>query len=325
MDFHKDLNDYIKETINYDLGISISSKTLEVKLRATQESQLRLQERVSSLLPQLKQKDQLIEGLKSESSMSARALKKFVEENQVLAMECDKLVARCHHLENECTLYDKDRDALMEFGNDADQRAQVAQSRVLDLERDLLLKENELIRYNQEHHLVNSTCTHEENSLLNSVLATLTSLDDDSTFAFLQANRDNEYCRQLLSMSNSIRPSTRSVLSLVAKIKSLKRDKEHLKTNLHKAEKEVKLLFNENNALEKENKRLWRRFRERKQPNSWGKHTDSPSNKSTKRKSSPGSSSPIQRKIHFEDQDFARQPLSPLGHINSPDCRGHEK
>lgn len=37
----------------------------------------------------------------------------------------------------------------------------------------------------------------------------------------------------------SINPSTRSVLSLVAKVKSLEKDKEHLRTNLHKAEEEV--------------------------------------------------------------------------------------
>lgn len=38
----------------------------------------------------------------------------------------------------------------------------------------------------------------------------------------------------------SLQPSIRRVLSLVAKIKSLQKDKEHLTTNLRKAEEEVK-------------------------------------------------------------------------------------
>jgi len=36
-------------------------------------------------------------------------------------------------------------------------------------------------------------------------------------------------------------PSALSVLSLVAKVKSLEKDKEHLRTNLHKAEEEVNI------------------------------------------------------------------------------------
>ena len=57
--------------------------------------------------------------------------------------------------ENECALYDKDREALMEFGNDADERAREAQTRVLDLERDLLFMGNELNKYKHQHQLVN--------------------------------------------------------------------------------------------------------------------------------------------------------------------------
>ena len=179
-------DDYIKQTLDDTLGIPVSSKTLESKLRASQDSQWRLRERLLSLLPQLKQKDQLIDRLKvsrlfkiflsqfifnlqidieifglcffleqSEAGMNARALKKFVEENQRLATECERLLARCHQLENECALYDKDREALMEFGNDADERAREAQTRVLDLERDLLFMGNELNKYKHQHQLVN--------------------------------------------------------------------------------------------------------------------------------------------------------------------------
>ncbi|RDX89415.1 hypothetical protein CR513_28863, partial [Mucuna pruriens] len=345
MDLPGDVDDYIKETVDNTLGIPVSLQTLEAKLRASQDSQWRLRERLLSLLPQLKRKDQLIQHLKSESNMNARAVKNFVEENRRLAKECEKLLGHCRQLENECKLYDKDREALMEFGNDADERAREAQSRVLDLERDLLFMDNEFNKYRHRHQLLfafsmkvnsSSACTLGENNLLDSVLATLTSKDDDSTtYAFLQVNSENESCKQLLSIIN---PSTRSVLSLVAKVKSLEKDKEHLRTNLHKAEEEVKILFDENNVLENENKRLLRQYQERNHHDSGGKHTNSPSSakaigqynytyifmwhlQSNKRKSSPRTSSPMERKmIDFSD----RQPLSPIRH-NSPDFRMHKK
>jgi len=77
-----------------------------------------------------------------------------VEENHRLALKCDKLVAQRCRLENECALYDKDREALMEFGNDADERAREAQSQVLNLQQDLLLMQNEVQKYKHHHELV---------------------------------------------------------------------------------------------------------------------------------------------------------------------------
>lgn len=47
-----------------------------------------------------------------------------------------------------------------------------------------------------------STCTLGEKNLLDSFLATLTNTDDDSTFALLELNCENESCRKLLSMWN---------------------------------------------------------------------------------------------------------------------------
>lgn len=47
-----------------------------------------------------------------------------------------------------------------------------------------------------------STCTVGEKNLLDSLLATLTNKDDDSTYAFLESNIENESCKRLLSMWN---------------------------------------------------------------------------------------------------------------------------
>ncbi|KAL1310118.1 hypothetical protein HN51_052788 [Arachis hypogaea] len=326
MDLPREVDDYIKETIDDFLGLPISSKTLVTKLRASRESERRLQEQNLYLLSKLKQKDELVERTKCESSMNAQALKKFVEENQRLAMECENLLAKCQNLENECVLFEHDREALMEFGNDADGRAREAQSRVLDLERELLLLQEEFRKYKTYHELADtsSTFTLEEENLLDSLFATISSGDDYCTYTFLEANSKDEYCKKLLTMWDCLKPSTQKVLSLVAKVKSLEKDKEHLTTNLLKAEEEVKLLFNENNTLEKENKVLLKYYKERNHPSSGEKHTSSASAKSNKRKSSPRTSNPIDRKLDFDDIDSTRQPLSPL-RMNSPDCRMHKK
>lgn len=45
-----------------------------------------------------------------------------------------------------------------------------------------------------------SASTHGDESLLNSLLATVTTKDESSTYEFLVANSENEHCKKLLSM-----------------------------------------------------------------------------------------------------------------------------
>ncbi|CAK9149032.1 unnamed protein product [Ilex paraguariensis] len=165
-----------------------------------------------------------------------------------------------------------------------------------------------------------------EQLFLESLLGTLNGKDEvaSTAEAFLEANSGVEVCERMLKMWNSLGPSTQKVLALAAEVKTLQKDREHLRINLHRAEDEVKALFEENRILDDENKRLMRqRHREKCTPGSGGKLTSSASAKSIKRKSSPGMSSPIEKKIDFRDGDSLRQPLSPLQH-NSPECRMHK-
>ncbi|KAK7321211.1 hypothetical protein VNO77_31605 [Canavalia gladiata] len=326
MDLPPEIDDYIKESIDHYMGLPVSSRTLQFKLRASQESHHQLRDQHLSLLAKLKEKDDLIKRARFEASINAQAVKKFVEENEKLALECESLVAQCEKLEKECALYDHDREALMEFGNEADERAQEAHARTLELERDLGLLEQELKKYKQKNESVDSSSTNAlgEENLLDSLLATVTSKDESSTYALLNANSVNEHSEKLLTMWNCLKPSTRRVLSLVAEVQSLENDKEHLRINLHRAEEEVKLLFDENSVLDEENKRLAKRCKENNHIGSGGKLTGSTSAKSNKRKSSPKTSSPMARKIDFDDLDSARQPLSPLQY-NSSDCRVYKK
>lgn len=54
---------------------------------------------------------------------------RYVEENEMLRSRYDELVYKCEKLDEECGLYDRDREALMEFGNEAEERAREAEAR----------------------------------------------------------------------------------------------------------------------------------------------------------------------------------------------------
>ncbi|XVE95245.1 hypothetical protein REPUB_Repub02eG0079600 [Reevesia pubescens] len=326
MDIPQEFDDYIIETIEDSLGLQISTQSLQLKLRSAEETQRRLRDQCLFLLSKLKEKDQIIERSKAEANMNAVALKRFVEENQKLAAECANLLTQCNKWERECSLYDHDREALMDFGNEADERAKEAEIRVHELEEELgkLTEELRFYKHRCETQGIDSSSegiTLEEN-LLESVLATLICRDEDmSGHAFLEANNSLESCQRLLKMWNRLRPSTQKVLSLVAEVKMLEKGKEHLRINLTKAEEEVKVLFEENNILDEENKRLLRQYhKEKNLHGSGGKHTGSASTKTNKRKSSPRICSPIEKKIDFTDPDSARKPLSPLQY-NSPNFK----
>ncbi|KAF5444824.1 hypothetical protein F2P56_033923 [Juglans regia] len=330
MDPPQELDDYIKESIDHSLGLPVSKRTLLLKLSAFEDTQRRLRNRCLSLQNKLQEKEDVIERIRAESSMNAQALKKFVEENQKLAVECGNLLSQCKKWERECSLYDQDREALMDFGNEADERAKEAEIRVHELEEEVRRLSDELQFYKHEYDMraVDSSSeeTIIENNLLESVLTTLISKDDVApAHAFLEANSRHESCQILLKMWNCLRPSTQKALSLAAEVNTLEKDKERLKVNLNRAEEEVKMLFEENNILDAENKRLLRQFqKERNNHGSGGKHTGSASAKSNKRKSSPKmSSSSIEKKLDFNDLESTRQPLSILQY-NSPNPKMHK-
>ncbi|CAA2967567.1 Hypothetical predicted protein [Olea europaea subsp. europaea] len=331
MELPQESDDYIKESIDDALGLPVSADTLQLKLLASEDARLRLRNQYLCLHSKLKEKDNVIDSARAEASMNAVALKKFVEENQKLAMECSNLLAQRNKWERECSLYDHDREALMDFANEADERAKEAEIRVHELE-----EQNK--KLSEDLHLYKCQCdtqmidacadTSMEQTLLDSLLATMFGKDEIESTAheFLEAYGGIEVCQKILKMWYSLRPSTQNVVALVAEAKNLEKDKDHLTINLHRAEEEVKLLFRENSILDKENKRLIRRcYREQTAAAaSGGKYSSSGSVKGNKRKSSPKSSSPQDKKIDLSDINSLRQPLSPL-HPNSPESKMHKK
>ncbi|KAJ0695342.1 hypothetical protein HanOQP8_Chr10g0348581 [Helianthus annuus] len=150
MDLPQETDDYIQESIDYSLGLPVSTRTLELKLMYSEESQRQLRNQYLCLKSKLQEKDDVIERVRAESTMNALAVKKFVEENQKLASECSNLLTECNKWEKECSLYHHDREALMEFGNEADNRAKEAETRVRDLEQELTKLTEELMFYKQQ-------------------------------------------------------------------------------------------------------------------------------------------------------------------------------
>ncbi|GFZ10240.1 hypothetical protein Acr_21g0008390 [Actinidia rufa] len=331
MDLSQEIDDYIKESIEYSIGLPVSAHTLELKLRASEEACNRLRGQCLYLQRRLREKDDVIDRSRAESSMNAQAMKKFVEENQKLATECANLLSQCTRWEKECSLYDHDREALMEFGNEADERAKEAEIRVHELEEELRRMTEELQFYKHQCEMQSVDSSGEdlamEQILLESLITTLVGNNEvaPTARAFLEANSGVEMCQRLLNTWNSLRPSTQKILALVAEVKTLQNNKEHLRINLTRAEEEVNILFEENKILDKENKRLLRLHKDRCTLGSDEKHTSSAFAKGNKRKSSPKMSSPIERKIDFCDVDSPRKPLSPLQHNSSPESRMHKK
>ncbi|XP_042520373.1 uncharacterized protein LOC122093890 [Macadamia integrifolia] len=375
MEVPQEVDVFIKESIEYSLGLPVSEKTLELKLQASEEAMKRLQDQYFYLHSRLKLKDEILERARAEASMNAQALKKFVEENQKLAVECANLMSQCSRWEKECSLYDRDREALMEFGNEADERAKEAEIRVMELEEDQRKLAEEVDFYKQEcktrrdsesrvveelellrerlielelasqfsssktesqmarSHIPasmpvdNGVSTISERHLLDSLVASLIGNDNIAANAhtFLEENSEVESCQRLLKIWECLRPSTKNVLSLAAEVSALKTDKEHLRINLNRAEEEVRVLFEENNILDEENKKLLRQCnRERNHHGSGGKHTNSASGKGNKRKSSPRMTNSFEGMLDFSGPDSPRPPLSAL-HNNSPDSRMHKK
>lgn len=136
--------------------------------------------------------------------------------------------------------------------------------------------------------------------------------------------RAMESCDELARESDELRKRLRDAPDLTEQVQALQRDKEILKTNLNKAEEEVKLLFEENRALDEANKRLLCLLEKEQKHRSERKHSASNPTKQKRKSSSLKETSPIGLAIDFNNADASRQPLSPL-QPNSPDCRVHKK
>ncbi|XP_073135959.1 uncharacterized protein [Henckelia pumila] len=328
MELPQETEDYIRESIDHRVGLPVSSNTVLDKLHAVETANLCLRQQYLCLQSKMREKDEIIE--RARASMNAIALKKFVDENQKLAAECTILLEQSNKWERECLLYDQDREALMDFANEADEKGKEAESRNQELveQNKKLLEELYFLKSRSEAHTVDvpDNDLHMEQALLDSLLTSVFGKDDleITALGFLEANSGIEVCSKILKLWSSLKPVTQKIVAIVAEIKNLEKDKDNLKVNLHRAEEEVNVLFKACNKLDEENKMLIRHCnREMHVSASDGKHKSSTSGKG-KRKSSPKPSSPLEKKLDYSDADSQRQPLSPL-QSNSPESRLRKK
>ncbi|EPS71878.1 hypothetical protein M569_02881 [Genlisea aurea] len=329
MEIPQETEDYIRESIDHTVGLRPSTDTLFLKIHALEAENVHLRRQYLSLQSKFREKDDIIERSRAEASMNAVALKKFVEENQKLAMEFSKLLEECNKWKRECALYDHDRDALMDF---ADERAKEAEIRYQQLEEEKGKVEEELLFYKsqsmyneaQEGDVSSDDHLHEELILLDSILTNMFCNEEEGGGAwnaqdFLDAHISDEACQKLYKNWDSLMPATQKVIQLVADAKSLAKDKDNLTVNLCRAEDEVTVLFDENNILKEEIKRLMKQCYREKHAAAGGGSSNSSGK--VKRKSIP--SSPEMKKLS-EDVDMGRQPFSPL-QSNSPDSQIRKK
>ncbi|XP_047079016.1 cytospin-A-like [Lolium rigidum] len=154
------------------------------------------------------------------------------------------------------------------------------------------------------------------------VAAQAAKLDKEVTLYERDLERAMESCDDLARENDDLRARLKDAADLTAlknEVQALQRDREILKTNLNKAEEEVKLLFEENRTLDEANKRLLSLLNRSER-----KHSASNSTKQKRKSSSLKDTSPVSLAIDFNSVDASRHPLSPLP-LNSPECRVHKK
>lgn len=61
MDLPQEMDDFVKESIDHSLGLPVSTHTLELKLRASEDAQRRLHNRCLSLQTKLQEKEHILE------------------------------------------------------------------------------------------------------------------------------------------------------------------------------------------------------------------------------------------------------------------------
>ncbi|XP_051202728.1 uncharacterized protein [Lolium perenne] len=152
-------------------------------------------------------------------------------------------------------------------------------------------------------------------------------LEKEVTLYERDLERAMESCDDLARENDDLRARLKDTPDLTAlnnEVQALQRDREILKTNLNKAEEEVKLLFEENRALDEANKRLLSLLDKEQKQRSERKHSSCNSTKQKRKSSSLKDTSPVSLAIDFNSADALRHPLSPLQQ-NSPDCRLHKK
>ncbi|KAL8261491.1 hypothetical protein R6Q59_025540 [Mikania micrantha] len=246
----EDIDDYLREMMEYTLGLPMSARTLNLKIRAAEGSIMHRREQCFALRFHLMERDRIIECIKAESSLNEHALKKHEIEHERLIVNRADLLTRCEKGENESKLHAPGSQALMNFKDQAEERRNKAESHVHHLEDETSKLSEELQFFKQKAEV---DCT--ENVLVDALISTLINKGEvaSASRSFLQANSEFDSCKKMLQIWDSLKPSTHNILALASEVKKLQKDTDILRSNLIKAEEEATLLLEENNLMDTEN------------------------------------------------------------------------
>ncbi|CAD5182027.1 unnamed protein product [Musa acuminata subsp. malaccensis] len=114
MDLSPGTEEYIKESIVISLGLPVSVESLSPKLLVSEDTRRRLQDQIFVLEDRLKESSKRLEQSRAESNMNAQGVRRCVEEKEVIASQYADLVNHCRKLEEECSLYERDLERIME-------------------------------------------------------------------------------------------------------------------------------------------------------------------------------------------------------------------
>ncbi|WOK98403.1 hypothetical protein Cni_G07114 [Canna indica] len=174
MDLSPDTEEYIKESIESSLGLPVSVKSLSLKLLACEDARHRLQDQIFVLEERLKESDKRVEQYRAEANMNAQGVKRCVEDKEMIATKYGELVNHCRKLEEECALYERDLERLMESCDELgkeNEELRVRQQQIPNLESltaevDSLLKDKEYLRINLNRAEEEVKVLFEENKML---------------------------------------------------------------------------------------------------------------------------------------------------------------
>nr|CAD1830659.1 unnamed protein product [Ananas comosus var. bracteatus] len=114
MDLPPETDEFIRESIESSLGLQISAKNMQMKLLASEDARHRLQDQIFVLEERLRESERRLEQFRAEASMNAQALRRSIEEKEMIASGYNESINNCAKLERECSLYERDLERVME-------------------------------------------------------------------------------------------------------------------------------------------------------------------------------------------------------------------
>ncbi|KAJ0963886.1 hypothetical protein J5N97_029008 [Dioscorea zingiberensis] len=162
MDLPAETDEYIRESIEGSLGLAVPSRTLRLKLLASEDDRRRLQDQIFVLHDRLKDADKRLDLCRAEASMNAQALRRCVEEKEAIASAYADMVSHCDKLEKECSLYERDLERIMDTCDELGRENEELKARLNENTAMMrLIAEVESLKKDKDHLRMN-LCTAED-------------------------------------------------------------------------------------------------------------------------------------------------------------------